>query len=128
MTISTFNAVVSSTDKPYHYLAKARNFKVNFIGKEEGDQGITAKEGIMAALGSCETIVTAGVYTKYHEKFNNFRLGITLTDKQFHVSFFLNDKNNLFPEIVQAIKDTSPVYDNIIHKIPIEITEVKVKN
>lgn len=128
MALSTFNAVVTSTNTDHQYIATARDFKVNFVGKGgDKNHGITPEEGILAALGSCETIVTAGVYTENHKKFNNFKLGLNLTQNIFHVAFFLNDEAKLFSKIKQAIIDTSPVYDNIVRAIPIETAKTKAE-
>lgn len=127
MAISTFSVTVTTTGTPYQYLAKARNFDVKFVGQNTNlKEGITPEEGIMAALGSCETIVTSGVLDAHHQTANNFTLGLNLSNNTFHVNFFL-DQMNLFTDIQKEIKNNSPVYDNMLRNIPVTISEIKIE-
>ncbi|GAA3630969.1 hypothetical protein GCM10022297_07480 [Lactobacillus hamsteri] len=124
MAISTFGASVTSTEHSHEYLAQARDFKINFVS-QNGDlnKGITPIEGLLAALGSCETIVTSSVYDKNNFAYNDFYLQLNLKDSIFHADFYLGDHADMFADVKRSIKETSPVYDNIVRAIPIKVSK-----
>lgn len=125
MAMSTFGVKVISTSKPGKYLAKARDFEINYAA-DTNSEGITPEEGLLAALGSCETIVTSATFDKNKKPYNSFFLKEKLEKSQFHVSFYLDDPN-IFSEVKKDIKNTSPVYDNMVHAIPIELSDQSEK-
>lgn len=126
MAISTFGATVVSTNNKGKYLAQARDFKISYVAHDNDSNGITPEEGILAAIGSCETIVTAGTFDRNQTPYNNFSLKEKLGNDGFHISFYLNNPN-FFSEIKSDIKNTSPVYDNMVHAIPIEVSNQSEK-
>ncbi|MCP9330004.1 OsmC family protein [Lactobacillus kefiranofaciens] len=128
MTISTFGVNVHTTKNPGEYLAQARSFKIPYVasGYVQKDKGITPNEGMLAALASCETIVTSDYYKKQKWPFNNFYLAPNLFNHELQVNFHLNKQYYwAFDDIKQAIIDGSPVYDNVIRAIPVEVNQSK---
>lgn len=125
MVMSTFGVTVISTSKQGKYLAQARDFKINYSASNN-NEGITPEEGLLAALGSCETIVTSSTFDKNKKPYNSFYLKEKLDDSRFHVDFYLND-SSFFSEIKKDIKNTSPVYDNMVRAIPIKVGDQSEK-
>lgn len=137
--MTTYKAIVTSTEKADVYQAQVRNFKIKYdlTGRQNGyAEGLVPEEALLCALGACESIVAGSFYRKQHFTYRSFYLvlnGISGDDRpgfdeiRIDAHFNTDESEKSTEKFVEFMEATCPVRDNLVHTVPLksQVTIIK---
>lgn len=139
MSLTTFSVTVNSTEQQHRYQATSgSNFSIIFDApRTQGgtNTGVTPNEGLLEALGACESVVAGTFHRSHHFDFSSLYLAITGTHNSsrpgfdeihFTTHFRSPSTKSEITDFADFMDKTCPVHDNLTNAVPIKTVGIKV--
>lgn len=140
MAMTTFKVDVTSSPDLSTCSASARDFKLDFNLAQEPDEitpnpGVQINEGVLRALGACETIVARAFHNSQSLRYQDLYLTLDgtndgsftlprLDEIKINLHFKTDSSQTDCDEFAEFMESRCPIYDNLTNSVPIKWGEV----
>ncbi|NLR10629.1 MULTISPECIES: OsmC family protein [Lactobacillaceae] len=136
MTMETFKARVTTTDRPNEYQAAVRDFTIRLA--PDSPAATSSHEAVLQALGACEAIVMASFNKQQDFTYRDVYYTLEGTKPadvkrpgfdRIGVAVHLNtdEPKHKCQDFMTFTENTCPVMDNLTHTVPVKRTGIAVK-